>query len=321
MNNQAVKWSILAHKLCQQLKDHPIQNKKILVALSAGADSVALLSLLLELQKYFNLTLLLAHVHHGEHENQVYRNQALQMAKQISQEAQLPFFFAQNQDSSLKSEEQLRDFRYEFLNQIKTQEQCDFIATAHHSDDLLETRLINLIRGVGLEKIKSMQILTPEYFRPLLIFHKKDLIDYLEQKNKLWIEDPSNLNNEYFRNWIRNEWLQNLEDKRPGSLNSLARSLEQISENKTDYNKYFIEENVNSGINATLFYTLSYSERKALLTSYIRSLGYKRLSRGFIDEINKYLDKNQKDLTLTLGGIKIQANAQQISLCIVREST
>ncbi|MEO1715439.1 MAG: tRNA lysidine(34) synthetase TilS, partial [Bacteroidota bacterium] len=210
----------------------PFSSDRFLLAHSGGPDSVALFALFLHLRQHFAVHFEVMHIHHGPSEKYLAaRNHAQGFVEEQCQSHQVPFHTnVPATAGELISEKALRDFRYNLLAATRIQMQGDWVVLAHHKKDQLETRLIRLIRGVGGQGIDAMQLTQKFYLRPLLDFMPADLQNYNRHKGFHWVTDPSNSDSSYLRNWLRNEWLQNLENYRPGAVASLSRSLEILAE-------------------------------------------------------------------------------------------
>tara|TARA_B100000003_G_scaffold197395_1_gene201325 strand:- start:165 stop:1190 length:1026 start_codon:yes stop_codon:yes gene_type:complete len=105
-----------------------------------------------------------------------------------------------------------RDLRYEFFDKISNELKINHILTAHHLNDSLESFIINLSRGSGLDGLTGVPMLNGKIKRPLVDFEKKEIIDYAKNKNLRWREDSSNNSNSYLRNKVRNNIINELED-------------------------------------------------------------------------------------------------------------
>ncbi len=284
---------------------------RCLLAISGGSDSMALLYACASLQKKVKCTFVVGHVHHGSNHNREFRDQAQKMVKEVAQDLQIPFVTNSEGHAASSSEADLRRFRREQLKQFMHQTACDYVIFAHHADDLLETRLIRLIRGTGPQGVKAMSQKMGQVLRPFLTLSKKQLSTYLESLNGLYLEDESNHSVNYLRNWIRHKWLHALELKRPGARESLARSLESISEaldERPDLS--FCYEN--DRIVRTSFITLTTTDKRRVLGDYLLNHGIKDFGLSHINELIKRLDVEQKDLTFSLLKKIWLANAKHI---------
>lgn len=299
-------WLPLEHKIFRFLKEQQLLEKRFLLALSGGRDSVALLHIL----KALRLSVSCAYVHHGGVSD--YRQQAAQFCKKRAHDLQIPFYLLGPATEDLKSEEEMRQFRYQQLRDLKEKENFDFIVVAHHQQDLLETRVLRLIRGTGLQGIVGMKTIYGEILRPLLGVSDHDIQSYVQLKKMQFIEDPSNKDSHYLRNWLRNEWLPMLEDKIPGGLEAFSRSLELLS---NDENQSLPEELwLDQGLSRVCYLSLSVKEQRQALTQLLLKQGRREFSYSQILEIQKYLDNPQKDLTFRVAKCDWQVNAEQIFL-------
>ena len=282
-------------------KDHKIQNKKIILAVSGGLDSVVLLDLLKRLSFPCKLELYPVYIHHGSSDKktiQHYRDKAKKFVSHVSQSYDFEFLCPDPPKIILKSEEDFRNFRRSHFEKILKQKQAYAIALAHNTDDLLETRLIQLIRGCGSGGLKSMQIWESPYLRPLLIFSRQEIKNYALQNKLKWLEDPSNKNNHYLRNWIRNKWLADLENKRSGSVKSLARSLESLSLSQSE-DLCFLAVSP-QGVKRKLLMEMPLKEQKRVLAFYMRKLELSSYGQSHIEEILKQAERIEKKFFIKL---------------------
>ena len=293
------------NKTLKLFKDYKIQNKKVILGVSGGLDSVVLLDLLKELSGPCQLQLYSAHIHHGPSSKknlQNYRDKAKKFVKQLSLSYDLEFLCPPQTKKILKSEEDFRNLRHSHLKKFLKQKKGDFIALAHNKNDLLETRLIQLIRGCGEKGLKALSAHNPPYLRPLLFWTRRDIQNYAEQKKLKWLDDPSNKDNHYLRNWIRNNWLANLESKRSGSIKSLSRSLEVLSlcegQNK-DKNLCFLAVS-SKGIKRKLLMEWPLKEQKRVLAFYMRQKGLSHYGQSHIEEILKQAERAQKEFSVPI---------------------
>ena len=98
-----------------------------------------------------------------------------------------------------------RTLRYEWFESIRQELNCDYIATAHHLNDSIETVLLNLTKGTGISGLKGISAKKGHIIRPMLFASRREIDDYVTKKNLSWKEDSSNASNDYQRNLIRNE--------------------------------------------------------------------------------------------------------------------
>ena len=299
--------SFLFHETLSFLRQEELQHQKMIVGVSGGLDSMVLLSLLQELSHVCQLELIVSYIHHGHSKNPEtnnYRETAEKLVSKACKNSQLPFFSSQSQET-LSSEKELRDFRHQEFKKLLKKEKANLIVLAHNQNDLLETRLINLIRGSGFQGLESMTAYKTPYLRPLLEFSREQLQQHALAYKIDFLEDPSNKENSYLRNWIRNKWLQDLETKRTGSVKSLARSLELLSQARNHPSHF--EKNPpldfifsSDGINRPLFLELPLQDQKRTLAIYIRSLGLSNYGQSHIQELLKHNNRVEKNFKVKL---------------------
>lgn len=277
---------------------------------------MALLGLLGRLRKVGHFELGAAYVHHGtagiSPEQKEFRHQADVLCEAFCQKHEIPFYRSERPTEVLKNEADLRRFRYGQLRQLKQNFNYDLIVTAHHRDDVLETQVLRLMRGVGKEGLRAIQLLSKDLCRPALFFSKKDLEKYATEQKILYLHDPSNADTHYLRNWVR-VWLAAMEEKQPGVLNSFARSLENVSERKTRPlpKELWIEE----GISRSVYFGLSQEERRLALVEYHKrhNLSFPRQTQ--FKEILRQLDMSKNEHIFLVGPYEWRINASRIWVC------
>jgi tRNA(Ile)-lysidine synthase len=203
----------------------------LLVAVSGGADSVALLRLLHGLAETLNLSLEAAHLDHGL--RAVSRDDAAFVAQLCHQlGVSLPVArqdvaeIARRRKGNL--EEVARDVRREFLEATAKERNCDLIVLGHHAGDQAETFLMRLMRGAGTAGLAGMRQVDGRIIRPLLSFHHEELVTYLEEGGFAWREDASNIDHAFTRNRIRHQLQPLLESFNPNITSQIAGLCEQL---------------------------------------------------------------------------------------------
>lgn len=187
----------------------------LVVALSGGADSCALLNLLISLPG-FNLKLVAAHLNHCLRGNESDGDE--DFCCKLAADYGIPFetcrmdVKALAQSSGLNLEDAGREARITFLDLVSKKYNATAIVTAHHSDDQAETVLMRLLRGSGMSGLAGMRYRNQRgYIRPLLNISRVQIEQYLEELGLTWREDASNLDTSFLRNRIRHELLPLLE--------------------------------------------------------------------------------------------------------------
>jgi len=210
--HQKVLYAIQQRSLCQR-------NDCLIVGVSGGADSVALLDLLTSLPD-FPLTLIIAHLNHllrGDEstaDEHFVRERAAHY--QLSCEIRCCDVKQLAKQERMTLEEAGRTARYRFFEELRQHYHAVAVAVAHHADDQAETFLLRLLRGAGTTGLAAMAPITQaRIIRPLLELTRQELRVYLAEKQLAFREDSSNADHSYLRNRIRHELLPLLQDYNP----------------------------------------------------------------------------------------------------------
>ena len=180
---------------------------KVVIGVSGGADSVALLYSLFDLSKELDLKLYVVHINHG------LRSEAkaeAEYVRTLSEGLGVPFFlYEEDVESvgkklSIGTEEAGRKIRYERFYEVLKKTGASKIAVAHNKNDLCETMLFNLFRGTGIKGLASIPPKRGEIIRPLLCTERSEIEEFLNRQQVSFCIDASNLTNDYSRNRIRN---------------------------------------------------------------------------------------------------------------------
>ncbi len=307
----------LDHQVWKNIKAESLQDQKIIVALSGGIDSVALLVTLKKVHK----KLAAAYFHHGESEikeQNDYREKAAQFCQRLCKKLNIEFHLVKS-SQFLKSEADMREQRYQGLIKLLKSENANVLALAHHRDDLLETRMLRLIRGTGGQGLGAMSLFKAPYFRPFLENSKKELKAYLAAEKIRYLKDPSNESTDPLRNWLREEWFKDLEKRQKGSLKSLARSLETLANEVSAVPTWDLlaqneEYELSQGLSRLFYLSLTLMNQKKLLAQYLLSLGKRDFTQSHLEEICKRLDNLQKVITFRVARMDWKVNAEQIKV-------
>tara|TARA_B110000240_G_scaffold143649_1_gene158954 strand:+ start:211 stop:1482 length:1272 start_codon:yes stop_codon:yes gene_type:complete len=205
---------------------------EFLIAYSGGCDSTALLYFAKQIAKKNKINIRAIHVNHNlNKESKKWENHCKEFCKEINVE-----LYIENINIILKPgdsiEEKAREERY--FSIYSQMGKKTLMMTAHHGDDQAETFLYQLFRGSGVKGLSSMprikKIKKGFHLRPFLAFNKKTLEDFLESKTLSYIEDQSNNNTDFSRNFIRKEILPDIKKKWPSCASTISRSAKNISE-------------------------------------------------------------------------------------------
>ena len=204
-------------------------NAPVLVGLSGGADSVALLSVLSKLG--YNCIALHCNFHLRGDESM--RDE--DFARKTAEKLNVPFVkidfdtveFAKEKHLSI--EMAARELRYEWFEAQRKELKAQAIAVAHHRDDNAETLLLNIVRGSGIRGMRGMLPKNNNIIRPLLSCSREEILQWLKKESLDYITDSSNLSDEYARNFIRLNIMPMLEKINPAAKQNIARTAENLS--------------------------------------------------------------------------------------------
>ncbi len=210
-----------------QLPEFKIANCKFLLAVSGGVDSMVLLDLFMK----SNLKFEVAHVNYRLRGDSSDKDQKL--VELVCKKNGLTLHIHQVPDQE-KPENSVqlwaREIRYRFFREIMAESQLDFLITAHHLNDQLETFLINLSRGTGIRGLTGIPQNDNRILRPLNSFTKKQITDYAEINNVAFREDESNEKTDYLRNRIRHRIVPELIDLNPDFLVNFSGTIDKLSQ-------------------------------------------------------------------------------------------
>ncbi len=272
-------------KVIKTLIDYNLLGSKMMLGVSGGFDSMTLLDTMYHISKKFKITLNVAHFHHGG--SSIYREKALKFVRKQTELREIEFFYKKH-NRSLVTETECRSKRLEFLNSIAKSKGCDVLVTAHHMDDLLETRILRLIRGVGLGGLSAMKVFENGLFRPFLNIPKDELL----LLKTVCLEDPSNLDNTNIRNWVRNVWLCALKKRFPEGVRNMHRSLDLVSNAK----RLDLSDCVRKqGLDRRVLSSYSTDLRHQAIADYMLLKCVRNYSCSQISEVEKRLRSNRKN--------------------------
>lgn len=213
------------------------RNAYFLLAVSGGSDSMVLLHLF----KSSDLKFQVAHINYKLRGSDSYEDQKL--VQEFCTQNTIPFHLYQVSriDNQPKNSIQdwARNIRYDFFRKIQQDQKLDFIVTAHHLNDQLETFIINLSKASGIKGLSGIPGNDHNILRPLLGFSKQEIYDFAKENKIEFREDLSNQKNEYLRNKIRNEIVPKLLEVNENFLENFGKSISYLNQSKN-----FIEEQI-----------------------------------------------------------------------------
>ena len=210
---------------------------KVLVALSGGADSVALLRVLLSLGYSCECA------HCNFHLRGVESNRDEDFVRTLCEGFSVPFHVIHFETEAYAKEHHLsiemaaRSLRYEWFEQLRLERGAAVIAVAHHRDDSVETFLLNLVRGTGIDGLKGISHTNGHVVRPLLQESRESILAYLQAIGQNYVTDSTNLQDEYMRNKIRLNLLPLMKELNPSVLETIQETSYRLSEVASIYHQ------------------------------------------------------------------------------------
>lgn len=210
-----------------------LADSKLLVACSGGLDSVVLL----QLCQAANLEVAVAHCNFQLRGLESLQDQ--QFVENLANELHLPFhttFFdtkAYAKAAKCSTQMAARDLRYDWFAELAQEFQYDYILTAHHADDALETFLINLSRGTGLDGLVGIPSVNENIVRPLLKFSREQLHAFALEQGYTWREDSSNASDHYLRNALRLHIVPQFKTIQPNFLQAFLHTQSHLQDSQS----------------------------------------------------------------------------------------
>ena len=207
-----------------------LKETKLLIAISGGLDSVVLTHLCKALD--FDISLAHCNFNLRGNESDEDENFVIKLAKNLDLEVFIERFSTQDYATKNKLSTQMaaRELRYHWFLDLAKNLNFDYILTAHHADDNLETFLINLTRGTGLSGLTGIPEINDSIIRPLLSFSREDLESYAKLNNLKWREDSSNASDKYLRNKLRHHVIPVLKEVNPELLKNFQTTLDNLND-------------------------------------------------------------------------------------------
>ena len=207
-----------------------LKGKRFFLAASGGMDSMVLLQL------FHQLNYEIAVLHCNFSLRNLESDGDEEFVKYYCESKKIPLFVQKfdtkqfAEDAKLSIQVAARKLRYDWFYEQLADENFDYILTAHHLDDSLETFLINLTRGTGLEGLTGIPAQNDKIIRPFLPFSRVEIEKYIQENNLQWREDSSNASDKYFRNKVRHAIVPVLKELNPNLLSSFQNTLENLQQ-------------------------------------------------------------------------------------------
>ena len=225
------------------ITDHQLfkSEDKILLAVSGGMDSMVMTHLFYKAKLNFAI----AHCNFGLRGEESDEDELF--VKKITKKLKIPFYSESFETENFAESEKIsiqmaaRVLRYEWFNKLLIKENFQFIATAHHLNDTIETVLFNMVRGTGISGLHGILPKINNIIRPISFANKEEIYDYIVENQLSWREDSSNQSIKYQRNLIRNEVVPLLKTINPNLDNTIQQTVEKIGAVERIFNNYIKE--------------------------------------------------------------------------------
>ncbi len=225
--------------MLQKFQNHISQNfsflkgKKLLLATSGGLDSMVMVDL------FHRMDCEIAMAHCNFQLRGIESVEDQKFVQEYARANKIDLFEIEFETENYAEKHQLstqvaaRELRYNWFQEILESEKFDYILTAHHADDSLETFIINLSRGTGIEGLTGIPAQNGKIIRPLLIFSREEIENFAKENQIKWRDDSSNASDNYLRNKIRHHLVPLLKELNPDFLSSFQKTQNYLQETKT----------------------------------------------------------------------------------------
>ena len=268
-----------------------ISVSKLIIAVSGGVDSIVLFHLCLKLK----LNFFVAHCNfklrkkESDLDEKFVRDLAIKHNIKFYTKSFNTKKLSNNDNKSIQMV--ARELRYSWFEELSKELNVKHILTAHHLDDSLETFLINLSRGSGIDGLLGIPEVNDTVYRPLLIFKKDEILSYAKENKITWREDSSNKKREYLRNQIRLEVIPKLKEINPNLLDNFSKSIDRLQQSKSiikDKMDDFIK-NVSFTRDEKIYFEINKIKKASNIDAYLYEL-LKKYNFTQWDDIRDLLD-------------------------------
>jgi tRNA(Ile)-lysidine synthase len=248
-----------------------LKGKKLLLATSGGLDSMVMVDLFHK----SNFEIAMAHCNFQLRGVESFGDQ--KFVQEHSKTNKIELFLTQfdteafASDYKLSTQVSARELRYNWFYELLESNNFDYILTAHHADDNLETFLIHLSRGTGLEGLTGIPTHNDKIIRPLLLFSRQEIQDYANQNAIKWREDSSNASDKYLRNKIRHHLVPVLKELNPDFLSSFYKTQTYLQESQAmvEDASIMVYQQVAKGIGEKIYFDLNQLKKLPNYKSYL----------------------------------------------------
>jgi len=295
----------LTERVAAQIAPLLPAQSSILIGLSGGVDSVVLLHMLQKLASRYTWKLSALHVHHGISPN---ADAWSDFCADLCARYHIPLTVEHVDIAPLREhgvEAAARKLRHAAFEK----QQCDFVALAHHADDQVETLLLQLLRGAGVRGASAMPQLAmregiPDLLRPLLHCSRQEILDYAAENDLQWIDDESNADDSYPRNFLRHRVLPLLGEKFPAYRETLSRSTQHFAEASKMLDEMAQEDAAEAiertTLDVAILRALNPCRSKNLLRFFVHSMGAPMPQTVQLDDMLQQLCNAREDASVCI---------------------
>ena len=282
---------IFEKHITQELQLSP--QSKILLAISGGADSIVMLDLFAKLGYKCCIAHCNFHLRGEESDGDE------KLVEKLAEKYNYPLFkvdfdtkgFAEANGISI--EMAARDLRYEWFDEIRQSNECQYIATAHHQDDIIETFFINLLRGTGIRGLSGIKPKSGAIIRPLLFVNRSAIMDYINNEQLEYRDDSTNSDIKIIRNKLRHQILPMFDEINLSAKENIIKTIENLQESENLVEKEIESAKLKLGIKDGNNLKLNIEQLKhfkpvkAYIFEFLRPFGF---NRNQVKDIENVLD-------------------------------
>ena len=225
------------------------ENDNIVIGVSGGPDSMALLYVLLQVRDYIDFNIYIAHVNHGVRGDDALSDRLFVQEK--ANQLNLPFYYKDvdmvgyAKENKITAEEAGRELRYGFFREIVSKLGAGKIAVAHNKNDQAETLLLRIMRGTGIDGLRAMELISGDIIRPILNVSREDIENYIFKNQIETVLDKTNLQSIYNRNKVRLELIPFIKDNFNPNIVDVLWRLSQTAALDSEFLYQFTREKYN----------------------------------------------------------------------------
>ncbi len=282
-----------------------LPGEKVLLSLSAGKDSIAMLHLMIKMREELGFHISVFHLNHMMRGDESDRDEVhvRNLAEEYGLKCHVKSYDFLPGKNRMSFEEHAREVRYRFLEETANINTYHRIATAHSLDDHIETLIMRLFTGTGIYGLRGIPFVRGKIIRPLIRIKTREIYAYLEENNLSWREDSSNREMNILRNNIRKNLVPAIESIFPAYDSALERLSEQAEENNELLEEFFSQsyKEIIDIENGDIFVRINEFTGNDIFLKYIISYVLRKYfnefpSSGMLNEAVRNINRNRSHL-------------------------